>query len=126
MGFLDSILGKTKLPEAKTDRLFAISTSAVTLESSLGLKPDGAAGVCIKPMESSRYEAARAEIEELLQVELQRDRHRVQNPEGRVQLHLGGAEGHGLRRSGDQCPNGEPDPDGAGLRNAATGCGLPL
>jgi hypothetical protein len=68
MGFLDSILGKTKLPEAKTDRLFAISTSAVTLESSLGLKPDGAAGVCIKPMESSRYEAARAEIEELLKV----------------------------------------------------------
>ena len=68
MGFLDSILGKTKLPEAKTDRLFAISTSAVTLETSLGLKPDGAAGVCIKPMESSRYEAARAEIEELLLV----------------------------------------------------------
>ena len=68
MGFLDSILGKTKLPEAKTDRLFAISTAAVTLESSLGLKPDGAAGVCIKPMESSRYEAARAEIEELLKL----------------------------------------------------------
>ena len=68
MGFLDSILGKTKLPEAKTDRLFAISTAAVTLESSLGLKPDGAAGVCIKPMESSRYEAARAEIEGLLKV----------------------------------------------------------
>jgi hypothetical protein len=68
MGFLDSILGKIKLPEAKTDRLFAISTSAVTLETSLGLKPDGAAGVCIKPMESSRYEAARAEIEELLKV----------------------------------------------------------
>ena len=37
MGFLDSILGKTKLPEAKTDRLFAISTAAVTLEASLGL-----------------------------------------------------------------------------------------
>jgi hypothetical protein len=68
MGFLDSILGKTKLPEAKTDRLFAISTSAVTLESSLGLKPDNAAGVCIKPMESSRYEAARLEIEELLKM----------------------------------------------------------
>ena len=34
MGFLDSILGKTQLPEAKTDRLFAISTAAVTLEAS--------------------------------------------------------------------------------------------
>ena len=70
MGFLDSIL-EDELPEAKTDRLFAISTSAVTLESSLGLNPDGAAGVCIKPMESSRYEAARTEIEDSSRVELQ-------------------------------------------------------
>jgi len=68
MGFLDSILGKTRLPEAKTDRLFAISTAAVTMETSLGLKPGGAAGVCIKPMESSRYETARTEIEDLLKL----------------------------------------------------------
>lgn len=68
MGFLDSILGKTRLPEAKTDNLFAISTAAVTLEASLGYRTDGEAAVCIKPMESSRYEAARAEIEELLKI----------------------------------------------------------
>ena len=66
MGFLDSLLGKTKLPEAKTDKLFAISTAAITLEASLGYRPDGAAGVCIKPMESSHYETVRREIEELL------------------------------------------------------------
>jgi hypothetical protein len=70
MGFLDSILGKTKLPEAKTDKLFAISTAAVTLETSLGYKADGLAGVCIKPMESSRYDAARAEIEDLLKLSM--------------------------------------------------------
>jgi len=70
MGFLDSILGKTQLPEAKTDKLFAISTAAVTLDASLGYKADGAAGICIKPMESSRYEAARAEIEELLKISI--------------------------------------------------------
>jgi hypothetical protein len=68
VGFLDSLLGKTRLPEAKTDRLFAISTAAVTLDASLGLRPDGVAAVCIKPLESSRYEAARSEIEELLKV----------------------------------------------------------
>ena len=66
MGFLDSLLGKTKLPEAKTDKLFAISTAAITLEASLGYRPDGAAGICIKPMESSHYETVRREIEELL------------------------------------------------------------
>jgi hypothetical protein len=70
MGFLDSILGKTRLPEAKTDKLFAISTASVTLDASLGYKADGKAGVCIKPMESSRYEAARAEIEELLKISI--------------------------------------------------------
>ncbi len=70
MGFLDSILGKTKLPEAKTDKLFAISTAAVTLEASLGYSADGKAGVCIKPMDSSRYEAARAEIEDLLKLSI--------------------------------------------------------
>ena len=45
MGFLDSLLGKTKLPEAKTDKLFAISTAAITLEASLGYRPDGAAEI---------------------------------------------------------------------------------
>jgi hypothetical protein len=68
MGFLDSLLGKTKLPEAKTDKLFAISTAAVSMEASLGFKSDGAAGVCIKPMEHSRYEAAKSEIDDLLKI----------------------------------------------------------
>ena len=82
MGFMDSILGKTRLPEAKTDRLFAISTAAVTMEASLGLKPDGAAGVCIKPMESSRYETARTEIEELLKLSFKETGTLVQHSEG--------------------------------------------
>lgn len=68
MGLLDSILGKTRLPEAKTDRLFAISTAAVTMEANLGFKPDGQAGLCIKPMESSYYESAKKEIDDLLKL----------------------------------------------------------
>ncbi len=68
MGFLDSLLGKTKLPEAKTEKLFAISTAAVTLEADLGLKPGGEAAICFKPMESSFYESARSEIEDLLRI----------------------------------------------------------
>ena len=67
MGFLDAILGKSKLPKAKVDRLFAISTASITLDVNLGLKPAGSAGICFKSMESSRYAAARLEIEELLQ-----------------------------------------------------------
>ncbi|HPC90348.1 MAG TPA: hypothetical protein PLN19_07495 [Methanothrix sp.] len=70
MGFLDSLLGKTKLPQAKTEKLFAIATAAVTLETSLGYRPDGAAAVCIRPVDSSRYDAARAEVEELLKLSM--------------------------------------------------------
>ena len=67
MGFLDAILGKSKLPKAKVDKLFAISTASITLDVNLGLKAVGSAGICFKAMESSRYVAARLEIEELLQ-----------------------------------------------------------
>jgi hypothetical protein len=68
MGFLDSILGKSNLPESKTEKLFAISTAAVTMDANLGLKSDGAAAICFKPMESSAYDSTRKEIEDLLKI----------------------------------------------------------
>ena len=67
MKFLDAILGKSELPKAKLDKLFAISTASITLETDLGFKPAGKSGICFKPIESSRYESAKSEIEELLQ-----------------------------------------------------------
>ena len=67
MRFLDAILGKSSLPKAKMEKLFAISTASITLETSLGFRPGGAAGICFKPIESSRYDTARREIEDLLQ-----------------------------------------------------------
>ena len=67
MKFFDAILGKSSLPKPKVDGLFAISTAAVTLEANLGLRPGKRAGICFKPFESSRYESASAEIQELLQ-----------------------------------------------------------
>jgi hypothetical protein len=83
MGFLDSLLGKTRIPESKTDNFFAITTAALTMESKFGLSPSGKAAICFKPMESSKYELARKEIDELLslttketgtQFKLQKDR----------------------------------------------------
>lgn len=69
MGLRDvfsSILGKSKLPEAKVDRIFAISTAVVAMELDLGLVPHGKAGICFKSMEMSRYQAVKEEIEGLL------------------------------------------------------------
>ncbi len=65
--FMDAVLGRSRLPKAKSDNLFAISTASVTLESNLGLKPSGSAGICFKPIGATAYESARKEIEELLE-----------------------------------------------------------
>jgi len=65
--FMDAILGSSKLPKAKSEKLFAISTASITLESSLNLKPSGYAGICFKPIGASAYESARKEIQELLE-----------------------------------------------------------
>ena len=65
---LDALVGKTHLPKATIDNLFAISTASVTMQSEMNLKASSTAGLCFKPIESSQYDAARTEIEELLQL----------------------------------------------------------
>ena len=65
--FMDAIMGRSRLPKAKSEKLFAISTASITLESNMGLKPSGAAGICFKPIGATAYESARQEIEELLE-----------------------------------------------------------
>jgi hypothetical protein len=64
---MNAVLGSSKLPKAKTEKLFAMSTASITLESALDLKPSGAAGICFKPISASSYESARKEIQELLE-----------------------------------------------------------
>lgn len=65
--FVDAVLGKSTLPKARSEKLFAMSTAVITLESNLGLKPSGSAGICFKPIGASAYESARKEIQELLE-----------------------------------------------------------
>jgi PspA associated protein B len=65
---LDNLFGKISLPKATIDNLFAISTARITMQSEMNLNPSSAAGLCFKPLESARYDAARTEIEELLQL----------------------------------------------------------
>ena len=65
--FMDAVLGRSRLPKAKSDKLFEISTACITLESNLGLKPSGDAGICFKPIGTSAYESTRKEIQELLE-----------------------------------------------------------
>ena len=68
MGFLDALLGgrgkQVKGPAA--DRLFAMTTAQVMLETSLGLKHREAAGIVFQPLGTADFENIVSETEELL------------------------------------------------------------
>jgi len=67
VGFLDGILGtKGKLKGAAPDRLFAMTTANVTLETGLGLKTKQCAGVVFQPIATADFKSIVDETEELL------------------------------------------------------------
>jgi len=68
MGLTDVLFGRKKLKEASGERLFALSTACVTLESEIGLKPSGAAAVCFKPLSGGDFMRAESDLQELLDV----------------------------------------------------------
>ena len=68
MGLGDVLFGRKKLKGAKLDRLFALSTAQVTLETELDLRPAGAAGVVFKSLSAGEFMRAEQEIDELLGV----------------------------------------------------------
>jgi hypothetical protein len=68
VGLGDILFGKKKLKGAKLDKIFALSTAQITLESELGLKPSGAAAVVFKPLSAGEFMRAEQEIDELLGV----------------------------------------------------------
>jgi hypothetical protein len=68
MGFLDALLGgkgkKVALPAP--DRLFAMTTAQVTLDTGLGLRHRQSAGIVFQPLGTADFEGILAETEELL------------------------------------------------------------
>ena len=66
MGFLDVLTGKRKIKQPAPDRLFAMSTAGVTLETELGLRSSGKAAIVFQPLGTADFEAIVAEMEELV------------------------------------------------------------
>ena len=67
MGFFDALLGgKGKLKAPAPDRLFAMSTAYVQLETGLGITSRGAAGLVFQPLGTADFESLMKETEELL------------------------------------------------------------
>lgn len=66
MGFLDTLLGRTKTVKPNLDVLFAIPGAAYTLQAALSLSPTGTGGVCFKGAEGQAAACAQADALALL------------------------------------------------------------
>ena len=66
MGLRDVLLGKKKLAGPAQERLFALTTAAVTLDTELGLRSAGAAGVVFKPLSAGDFVRAENDLQQLL------------------------------------------------------------
>jgi hypothetical protein len=67
MGFLDALFGgKRKLQAPAEDRIFAMSTAAITLETSFGMKHRNKAGIVFQPLATADFAQVVKDTEELL------------------------------------------------------------
>lgn len=68
MRFLDALLGRSQPVKSKLERLFAIGTAYVTLNVNVGLRATGRAGICFRPLSSTRFEDAEKELRQLTEI----------------------------------------------------------
>jgi hypothetical protein len=61
------MFGRKKLAEPKEDKLFALTTAAVTLDTELGLKTAGVAAVAFKPQSSGEFRSAFDDVDKLIE-----------------------------------------------------------
>jgi len=66
MGFLDTILGRSKPPPPDLDALFALPSVAITLEASVGFKASGTGSVCFRAAQGGAFAETQAQIQSLL------------------------------------------------------------
>jgi hypothetical protein len=67
MGLRDVLLGRKQLKGPAGDRLFALTTAAVTLNVECGLQPAGAGAVVFKPLSAGDFARAESDVEQLLE-----------------------------------------------------------
>jgi hypothetical protein len=67
MGLFEILTGKRKMKAPAPDRLFAMSTAAVTLEMTLQLRSSGKAAIVFQPLATADFETIVTDMEEVLQ-----------------------------------------------------------
>ena len=66
MGFLDTLLGRTKPVQPNLDQLFALPSAAITLQAATGLVPTGAGSVCFRGAEGRAFRDIESDVRDLL------------------------------------------------------------
>jgi PspAB-like protein len=66
VGLRDALFGKKKLSGPARERLFALTTAAVTLDAELGLRSAGAAAIVFKPLSAAEFVRAETDLQQLL------------------------------------------------------------
>jgi len=67
VGLGNVLFGRKKLKGPARDRLFALTTAAVTLDVECGLKPAGVGAIVFKPMSAGEFTQVDNDVEQLLQ-----------------------------------------------------------
>ncbi len=81
MGFVDVLFGRKKLKEASGERLFALSTARVTLETELGLRSTAKAGISFKPLSAGEFVRVENDLQELLEATARDSQSKVRRTE---------------------------------------------
>jgi hypothetical protein len=66
MGLFDVLRGKRTLAQPAPDRLFAMSTAYVTMETTLGLRSAGRAAIVFQPLATADFDGIVRDMEEVL------------------------------------------------------------
>jgi hypothetical protein len=67
VGLGDILFGRKQLKGPARDRLFALTTAAVTLDVECGLKPAGAGAVVFKPLSTGDFTRVESDVEQLIE-----------------------------------------------------------
>jgi hypothetical protein len=68
VGFLDTLLGRSKPVQPKLDDLFALPSAAITLEAGMGFRPTGSGSVCFRSVEGRSFSDVQKDVQDLLNV----------------------------------------------------------
>jgi hypothetical protein len=66
MGLLDILRGKRSLAQPAPDRLFAMSTAYVTMETGMGLESAGKAAIVFQPLATADFDGIVRDMEEVV------------------------------------------------------------